>query len=237
MKTNNKKPAASKAPAEMPMRQSSEESSQPERIRSVQLDQLKAHPSNAQIYGDEPDKKLVQSIKDHGVLQPLLVTPENVVLSGHLRLKANPRSERTRCRQECFDVWRVELAPDVVELDEWPASDESLREAFVGGPDASLSCGDEGGRLVVDGAPDPLAVGLSALRLIGLGHVSGHVSRDEVSQLECRGVQTRQRTGAVAGSLEIELVEQACERRSGFADWNFGRPAPSGTRIPPCSLW
>jgi hypothetical protein len=49
---------------------------------------LRVHPRNAAIYGDEADEALVGSVKLFGVLDPLLVTPKDVVISGHRRLDA-----------------------------------------------------------------------------------------------------------------------------------------------------
>ena len=67
----------------------------PPEIRLVTLDQLKSHPLNAEIYGDEPSADLINSIKAHGVLQPLLSTPENLILGGHLRHAASRKSGLT----------------------------------------------------------------------------------------------------------------------------------------------
>ena len=55
----------------------------------AQVATLQEHPRNIQIYGDESiDDTLVASIKDNGVLTPLLVTDDMIVLSGHRRLRA-----------------------------------------------------------------------------------------------------------------------------------------------------
>ena len=53
---------------------------------------LKPHPLNAQVYGyydsltDNAD--LAESIKKHGILTPLLVTMDNVIISGYRRWNA-----------------------------------------------------------------------------------------------------------------------------------------------------
>lgn len=46
------------------------------------------HPKNAEIYGDGADDELVKSIADVGVLVPLLVTPDGVIVGGHRRWEA-----------------------------------------------------------------------------------------------------------------------------------------------------
>ncbi len=53
------------------------------------VSELTPHPAAAEIYGDSPGPALVASIQDYGVLQPLQVTPDGVVLSGALRLAAS----------------------------------------------------------------------------------------------------------------------------------------------------
>lgn len=51
-------------------------------------EKLKNHPKNAEIYGTIPDPEFVEHIKKYGVLCPLLITPENVVIGGHRRRQA-----------------------------------------------------------------------------------------------------------------------------------------------------
>lgn len=49
---------------------------------------LTAHPLNHHLYDDDEialDSELVESIRDHGILDPLLVTPQGQILSGHRR--------------------------------------------------------------------------------------------------------------------------------------------------------
>ena len=52
---------------------------------------LKVHPRNAEFFDDvvgaEFDR-LVESIKDHGVLTPLRVTKDMTIISGHQRVRA-----------------------------------------------------------------------------------------------------------------------------------------------------
>jgi ParB-like chromosome segregation protein Spo0J/protein gp37 len=52
------------------------------------IDDLRPHPLNERIYDDGPDEALIASIREHGILDPLLITPDGVVLSGHRRLAA-----------------------------------------------------------------------------------------------------------------------------------------------------
>src|SRR5690242_6883206 len=53
-----------------------------------QVADLRPHPENVHIYGDAPDPDLVKSIRELGVLEPLVVTEDGVVLSGCRRLAA-----------------------------------------------------------------------------------------------------------------------------------------------------
>lgn len=57
-------------------------------IVRVRLATLKPHPLNSQIYDGRPVDDLVASIAEHGLLEPLVVTPDRTVLSGHRRLRA-----------------------------------------------------------------------------------------------------------------------------------------------------
>jgi protein gp37/ParB-like chromosome segregation protein Spo0J len=54
-------------------------------VETRKVKDLKPHPENARIYGDRPDAEFVQSIKDQGVLAPLLITHDDRIISGHGR--------------------------------------------------------------------------------------------------------------------------------------------------------
>ena len=60
-----------------------------EGVRQVHIGWLKPHPFSVKVYGHEAvDKVLVKSIEDMGILEPLKVTVDGVVISGHRRHKA-----------------------------------------------------------------------------------------------------------------------------------------------------
>ncbi len=65
---------------------------QTDRITMVPIDQLTAHPLIERVYGlpdsdaDFPD--LVESIRTYGVLEPLIITPDQVIISGLRRVTA-----------------------------------------------------------------------------------------------------------------------------------------------------
>ena len=50
--------------------------------------ELTPHPENVKIYGDLADSELVESVKQKGILNPLLVTYDNRIISGHRRWDA-----------------------------------------------------------------------------------------------------------------------------------------------------
>lgn len=51
--------------------------------------ELRAHPKNIEIYGDEiPDADLIQSIRSKGILEPLVIRDDKTILSGHRRWAA-----------------------------------------------------------------------------------------------------------------------------------------------------
>lgn len=57
-------------------------------IRRVQVRTLRPHPLNQQVYADATDDDLVESIQQHGIIEPLVISPERIVISGHRRLAA-----------------------------------------------------------------------------------------------------------------------------------------------------
>ena len=54
----------------------------------IPINLLKTCPINSEIYRDSDVGDLVNSIGEVGLLQPIVVTPENIIISGHRRYKA-----------------------------------------------------------------------------------------------------------------------------------------------------
>ena len=63
---------------------------------------LKIHPLNAEIYEDRNDPLFEESIEKHGILEPLVVNSDNMILSGVRRWKAAMKFglEKIPCRVE-----------------------------------------------------------------------------------------------------------------------------------------
>lgn len=59
-----------------------------EAIPKINVKDLKPHPINNQIYGEEDIKELAEKIKESGWIKPLIIKPDGTVISGHRRLKA-----------------------------------------------------------------------------------------------------------------------------------------------------
>lgn len=59
-----------------------------EAIPKINVKDLKQHPMNTQIYGEEDIKELAEKIKESGWVKPLVITPDGTVISGHRRLRA-----------------------------------------------------------------------------------------------------------------------------------------------------
>jgi len=57
-------------------------------VEYVDINDLQPHPRNVEIYGDEDVTALQQSIQESGLIKPLTVNPEYVVISGHRRYRA-----------------------------------------------------------------------------------------------------------------------------------------------------
>src|SRR5262245_3213266 len=61
--------------------------SQKPRMETRPVGALKTHPDNVKLYGDPtPDESFVSSIKEKGVLNPVLISFDDRVISGHRRL-------------------------------------------------------------------------------------------------------------------------------------------------------
>lgn len=54
-------------------------------MRYVSVDKLRPHEENAKIYGDSFDGELLEKIRKVGILTPLLVSSDAVIISGHRR--------------------------------------------------------------------------------------------------------------------------------------------------------
>lgn len=65
-------------------------------ILNLPIVSLQTHPLSAKIYRSGLDEGIVQSVREHGVLEPLLVTKGHVIISGHRRLKAARERQGSR---------------------------------------------------------------------------------------------------------------------------------------------
>ena len=82
---------------------------------------LRPHPVSVTIYGDEQaDPELAESIRTHGILEPLVVRGDGTIISGHRRWKA-----ALACSLEEVPIVEVEFA---CELDERQAIVEYNRQ-------------------------------------------------------------------------------------------------------------
>ena len=54
----------------------------------MELAKLNAHPDNIRIYSPQDLGDLEQSLEAHGLLEPIAITKDNIVISGHRRLAA-----------------------------------------------------------------------------------------------------------------------------------------------------
>lgn len=78
------------------------------------LDELERHPKNDDLYGDEDlPADFVDSIREHGIREPLVVTPHGTIISGHRRAAA---AEQVGLEEVPV---RVEIFAD--RLSEWEA--------------------------------------------------------------------------------------------------------------------
>ena len=70
----------------------------------IPINQLKTCPINSEIYRDSDVGDLVNSIGEVGLLQPIVVTPENIIISGHRRFKSIQSLDWTEVEVEVKEV-------------------------------------------------------------------------------------------------------------------------------------
>lgn len=58
------------------------------KIETRRVDELRPHDKNSGIYNDTADQALVESVAHKGILNPLIITQDNRIISGHRRLDA-----------------------------------------------------------------------------------------------------------------------------------------------------
>ena len=80
----------------------------------MELSKLVAHPDNNRIYSQQDLTDLEQSLEAHGLLEPLAITKDNIVISGHRRLVAMKNLGWTEC-----DVRFVEPENPIISLIEY----------------------------------------------------------------------------------------------------------------------
>jgi len=80
----------------------------------ISINQLKTCPINSEIYRDSDVGDLVNSIGEVGLLQPLVVTPDNTIISGHRRFKAIQSLRWTEVECDVKDIPEDELAVHIV---------------------------------------------------------------------------------------------------------------------------
>lgn len=60
-------------------------------METRRIQQLRPHPDNDRIYHDHADSDLIDSVRDKGIINPLLVTRDNIIINGHRRFDAAKR--------------------------------------------------------------------------------------------------------------------------------------------------
>ncbi|WP_195761392.1 ParB/RepB/Spo0J family partition protein [[Clostridium] scindens] len=60
-------------------------------MQQINVNELKVHPRNSEFFDDmtgDAWKAFLESIKTSGVIEPVVITPEKVIISGHQRVRA-----------------------------------------------------------------------------------------------------------------------------------------------------
>ena len=103
------------------------------KIKGMQTDisSLKPHPLNNKIYSNGDTEDLEVSIQENGLLDPIVITKDNIIISGHRRWKAcdNIGMEKIDVRIEDFQDETIAL----VELNRYrnKKASELLNEIFL----------------------------------------------------------------------------------------------------------
>ena len=96
----------------------------------ISINQLKPHPLNSKIYSNGNTEDLEASIQENGLLDPIVITKDNTIISGHRRWNAckNIGLENVDVRVEDFQDETIAL----VELNRYrnKKASELLNEIF-----------------------------------------------------------------------------------------------------------
>ena len=97
----------------------------------VDISSLIPHPLNCKIYSNGTTDDLEASIEENGLLDPIVITKNNIIISGHRRWKAcdNIGMEKIDVRIEDFQDETIAL----VELNRYrqKTATELLNEVFL----------------------------------------------------------------------------------------------------------
>jgi len=74
----------------------------------ISVNQLKTCPINSEIYREIDVSDIVSSISEVGLLQPIVVTSDNTIISGHRRFKAIQSLGWTEVEVEVKEIFSTE---------------------------------------------------------------------------------------------------------------------------------
>lgn len=60
-------------------------------MQNIKVSELSSHPRNTEFFDDmsgEKWKEFLESVKSRGVIEPIVITPDKVIVSGHQRVRA-----------------------------------------------------------------------------------------------------------------------------------------------------
>ena len=142
-------------------------------IEVVDISALKPYPGNAKKHDDKQIKNVMQSIKNFGVVQPLVVDKDNVLIIGHCRLTACKRlkmEEVPVVRLEDLsedEAQKLRLLDNKLNESEWDfdlLADQIPELDFTGYDiDWGLPAEDEDVDIIEDEPPEPPKVPFSQM--------------------------------------------------------------------------
>lgn len=99
-------------------------------MQQINVNELKAHPRNSEFFDDmtgDAWKAFLESIKTSGVIEPVVITPDKVIISGHQRVRACKELGITNVLTDMRDYSNADkILKDLIET--------NIRQRGIGNP-------------------------------------------------------------------------------------------------------
>ncbi|WP_417391985.1 ParB N-terminal domain-containing protein [Gimesia sp.] len=83
-------------------------------LNHVRLDKLTMHPLSITLYGYDLDRRFIASVRQHGIICPIQVTQDLIIVDGHKRFQAAKEvgivEDHVIVRMDLDDEWSIQEA-------------------------------------------------------------------------------------------------------------------------------